>query len=63
MRIVEDYPAPRDWPAWRERFDAIPERVRDALFDHAPTCHPDHHEAIAWAVIVAEEMRKEVGEL
>jgi hypothetical protein len=52
--ISDDWPDPRDAEAWQQRFDALPEPVRDSLWLYAPTCHPGHPEAIAWAVIAAE---------
>lgn len=54
---IQTYPAPRDDAAWRERFEQLPDRVREAIWHCAPTCWPGHAEAVAWAVIAAEEMR------
>lgn len=57
---MSDYPEPRDEDAWRQRFEALPEKVKQALYDYAPTTHPDHAEAIAWAVIAATEAEQRI---
>jgi hypothetical protein len=54
-------PTTADPQAWRDAYDALPEHVKQAIFDHALTACPHcgtRGVPVSWAVVAVEALRE-----